>query len=185
MNIIQRATSFVQSLRDLSQRTAWDWRHCPKCGDTLTSRWGTYTRHPWYLDGRQSVVVQRHYCYRCRSTYSEESAYLIRRAWYAREVRRYGIDLYQHGRSSLRRSAEFVRSLVGRQERWLVWHPLDEEPDRAQQCHLAASTLQRWLDAAGQQAQKTVKGQLDGVRTSGQVGAGGLWAERRAAAKRV
>ena len=52
MSIIQRAQSFVQSLRDLSNRTAWDWRHCPKCGDTQTIRYGTYTSHPWFLDGR-------------------------------------------------------------------------------------------------------------------------------------
>ena len=52
MSIIQRAQSFVQSLRDLSKRTAWDWRRRPECGHTQTIRHGTYESHPWFLDGR-------------------------------------------------------------------------------------------------------------------------------------
>jgi len=190
MSIIERATSFVQSLRDLSKRTGWDWRHCPKCGDTETIRYGTYVCHPWFLDGRRAVVVQRHKCNRCSAsgktfTYSEQSPLLIRGGWYAREVRRHTIDWWQHGRSSLRRVAEFSRSLIGRQERWLIWRPLDEEPSEEQECRLSASTLHRWLDQAGKHAQATVKGQLDGVPTSGQVGADGLWVKLRAGAKRV
>ncbi len=190
MNIIQRAHGFVQSLRDLSKRTAWDWRRCPKCGDTDTQRHGTYTIHPWFLDGRREVVVQRHKCNRCSVsgktfTYSEQSPRLVRGGWYSREVRRHSIDWWQHGRSSLRRTAEFVRSFIGRQERWLIWRPLAEEPPEAEQCRLSASTLHRWLDGAGKQAQTTVKGQLAGVPTSGQLGADGLWARLRGGAKRV
>ena len=192
MNIIERASGFVKSLRELSKRTAWDWKRCPKCGESDTIRYGTYTSHPWFLDGRRAVVIQRHRCNRCSAsgktfTYSEQSAYLVRGSWYAREVHRYGIDLWQHGRSTLRRSAEFVRSLVGRQERWLIWRCLDEahSRDKGDECHLSASTLHRWLDGAGQEAQRTVKGQLEGVPTSGQVGADGLWARLRGKAKRV
>jgi hypothetical protein len=185
MNIIQRAIGFVQSLWDLSKRTAWDWRHCPKCGDTLTCRWGTYTRHPWSLAGRETVVVQRHWCCRCQSSYSEESAWLVRRSWYAREVHRFSLDLWQHGRSSLRRTAEFTRSLLGRQERWLLWRPLDAEPAPTEDCRLGASTVHRWLDGAGEQAKQTVKGQLEGIKSSGEVGADGLWAKLRGGVKRV
>ncbi len=190
MNIIDRAKSFVESLRSLSKRTAWDWRHCPKCGQSDTIRYGTYTSHPWFIDGRRAVVIQRHKCNRCSAsgktfTYSEQSAYLVRGSWYAREVHRYSIDLWQHGRSSLRRAAEFVRSLIGRQERWLIWRRLDRAPAKGEQCHLSASTLHRWLDGVGQEAQRTVKGQLDGVPSSGQVGADGLWARVRGKATRV
>ena len=132
--------------------------------------------------------VQRHKCQRRGAdgktfTYSEQSALLVRGSWYAREVHRFSIDLWQHGRSSLRRTAEFTRSLIARQERWLLWRPLDAEPPEAEECHLAASTLRRWLDGAGKEAQKTVKGQLDGVPSSGQVGADGLWARLRGKGK--
>jgi hypothetical protein len=190
MNIIQRAEGFVQSLRELYKRSAWDWRRCPKCGDTDTIRYGTYLSHAWFLDGRREMVTQRHKCNRCSAggkmvTYSEQSALRVRGSWYAREVHRYSVDLWQHGRSSLRRVAEFTRSLIGRQERWEYWCPLDEPTPQGQECHLSASTLHRWLDAAGKQGQQTVKGQLDGVPTSGQVGADGLWAKLRGGAKRV
>ncbi len=190
MNIIDRAKRFVEALRHLSQRTAWDWRRCPKCGDTDTVKYGTYTCYPWFLDGRRAVVVQRHKCQRCSAsgktfTYSEQSALRVRGSWYAREVHRYSVDLWQHGRSSLRRTAEFTRSLLARQERWLLWRPLEPEPEGAPECRLGASTVHRWLAGAGQQAQATVKGQLDGIPTSGQVGADGLWAKLRGGTKRV
>jgi hypothetical protein len=74
---------------------------------------------------------------------------------------------------------------LGRQERWLFWRPLDVEPAKAKECHLAASTIHRWLDGAGKQGQQTVKGQLEGVPTSGQVGVDGLWAKLRGEVKKV
>ncbi len=190
MNIIQRAKAFVQSLRELGGRSAWNWRRCPKCGNDDTVKHGTYKCRPWFLDGRRTVTVQRHKCNNCSSqgktfTYSEKSPLLVRGSWYAREVRRYSIDLWQHGRSSLRRSAEFVRSLVGRQERWQFWRPLDEPPGESEQCRLNAGTLHRWLDRAGIEAQRTVERQLEGVASSGQVGTDGLWAKMRGGTKRV
>ena len=126
MNIIDPAKAYVHSLEALVKKTACDWRRCPKCGQDDTIRYGTYTVHPWFLDGRHVVVVQRHRCSLCsRSgktfTYSESSLYLVRGSWYAREVHRYSIDLWQHSRTLVRRGAEFVRSLLGRQERWLIW----------------------------------------------------------------
>jgi len=88
VNIIERAKALVQSLRELADRSAWDWRRCPYRGDTLTNCHGTYTRHPWFLDGRRPVRVQRHFCQPCRRTYSERCALLVRGSWYAREVHR-------------------------------------------------------------------------------------------------
>jgi transposase-like protein len=185
MHIIDRAKQFLLSLKNLANRTAWDWRRCPYCGDTDTCKHGFYTRHPWFLEGRQAVQVQRHRCYKCRRTYSEQFALLVRGGWYAREVRRYTIDQWQHGGESLRRAAEFTRSLLGKQERWHLWRPLDPNPYPSERCYLVASSVHRWLDAAGKEAKRTVNGQLSMIETSGQVGTDGLWARLRGKAKRV
>ena len=187
---MQRAQAFVESLQQLAKRSVWDWRHCPKCGDTDTCKWGTYDRHPWFIFGRRTVLVQRHKCNRCSrpgrfSTYSELSPLLVRGSWYAREVHRFSIDLWQHAGTSLRRAAELTRSLLGRQERWLIWRVFGDEPSDAEKCHLAASTVHRWLDGAGQTAEKTVASQLEGVTNSEQVGTDGLWAVLRGGTKRV
>lgn len=185
MHIIDQAEAFVQSLRELADRSAWEWRRCPYCGSTTTWRWGTYERHPWYFEGRKVVAVQRHCCQSCHRTYSEQSAWLVRGSWYAREVHRYSIDLWQHGRSSLRRVAEWVRSWLGHQERYLDWRPWEVAPPREQQCHLSASTVHRWLDGAGGVAQQTVEGQLAGVVSTEVAGTDGLWARLRGGVKRV
>jgi transposase-like protein len=179
MNIVDKARAFVHSLEALARKTSWDWRRCPRCGKDETIKHGTYTVHPWFLDGRREVVIQRHYCRDCRKTYSEQSPYLVRGSWYAREVHRYSVDLWQHGRTSLRRACEFVRSLVGHQERWLVWRLFAPETEEAGKCRLSPSTLYRWLDQAGEAAKGTVKGQLEGAKTSGEVGVDGLWARLR------
>jgi len=191
VNIIDRAQTFAKSLRAVANRSAWDWRRCPKCGDTDTVRHGTYTAHPWTLEGRRAVLVQRHLCYPCSRalgksvTYSESSPWRVRGSWYARDVHRFAVDHWVHGRSSLRRTAEFARSLVGHQERWQLWRPLDPAPEARVQCHLGASTVQRWLDGAGRVAEQSVDGQLEEVACSGQVGTDGLWAVLRGRAKRV
>jgi transposase-like protein len=185
MNIVDRAKAFVHSLEALAKKTAWDWRRCPQCGQDETIKYGTYTVHPWFLDGRREVAIQRHYCRSCRKTYSEQSPYLVRGSWYAREVHRYSVDLWQHGRTSLRKDTELVRSLLGHQERWLFWRLFAPEPEQAKKCRFSPSTLQRWLDRAGETAKGTVKGQLEGAKTSGQVGVDGLWAKLRGGTKRV
>ena len=153
MNIIERGSNFIQWLCGLAGRSAWDWRHCPYCRDNLTCKWGSYTRHPWYFTGRQPVRVQRHRCESCQRTYSEQSALLVRGSWYAREVHRAAIDHWQHLGVSVRRTAEVMRSWLGRQERWTVWRPLDPVPADSEQCHLSGSTVERWLDRAGIAAQ--------------------------------
>jgi transposase-like protein len=185
MNIVERGRRFLYSLQALAARSAWDWRRCPSCGDTLTHKWGTYRRHPWFLEGRQVVVVQRHRCPQCRRTYSEQSPYLVRGGWYAREIRRCALDQWQHGGSSVRKIAALLRSLLGHQERWLLWRPLDPPPGPRQTCRLSASSLERWLDAAGAHAQASVADQLVGVTLSGQVATDGLWARLTGRTRRV
>jgi len=185
MNIVERGKAFLQRLRDLAARTAWDWRRCPYCGERLTCKWGSYTRHPWTLAGRQPVRVQRHRCERCGCTYSEESPWLVRGSWYARDVHRCAIDHWQHLGTSVRRTAEVLRSWLGQQERWRLWRPLDPARDDREACHLSASTVERWLDQAGQAARQTVPGQLAGVPTAGQLATDGLWARLRGGMKGV
>jgi len=185
MNIIEHGQHFIQSLQALANRSAWEWRRCPHCGDSLTCKWGSYTRHPWCFGGRQQVRVQRHRCERCRRTYSEQSALLVGGSWYAREVQRTAIDHWQHLGTSVRRTAEVLRSWLGRQERWLLWRPLDAMPSEEERCHLSASTVERWLDRAGSVAQQRVPDQLAGAPCSGQVGVDGLWVRLRKGAKGV
>ena len=185
MNIIERGQAFLQGLRDLAERRAWEWRRCPHCGDTLTRKHGSYRRRPWFLTGRQVVRVQRHWCHRCRQTYSEQSALLVRGSWYAREVHRCAVDHWQHVETSVRRTAAVVRSWLGRQERWCLWRPLDAPPPERERCTLSASTVQRWLNRAGEHARQTVVGHLDGVPTSGQLTTDGLWARLRGGTTRV
>jgi hypothetical protein len=185
MNIVRRARAFVQSLRALAGRSGWDWRRCPRCGERVTYKNGSYTRRPWFFEGRQTVRVQRHRCHRCRRSYSEHSALLVGGSWYAREVHRCAIDHWQHVGSSLRRTAEWVRSWLGHQERWLLWRPLDEPSAGLERCYLSASTVERWLDRAGAQAERTLGGQLAGVAGSGQLATDGLWARLRGGTTRV
>jgi transposase-like protein len=185
MNIIEQGKRFLQSLRDLARRSVWEWRRCPHCGSDNTTRWGFYTRRPWSLDGQQLVSVPRHRCKECGRTYSEESPLLVVGSWYARDVHRFAIDHWQHLGTSLRRTAEMVRSWVGRQERYRLWRPLEESPGAAEECRLAASTVHRWLDRAGHEAQARLSGQLADVPCSGTVGIDGLWARLRGGAKRV
>lgn len=185
MNIIERAEGFIQFLLNLASLSAWDWIRCPQCGSQDTNKWGFYSRRPWFLDGRREVRVRRHKCKSCGQTYSEQSPLLKRRSWYAREVHRCAIDFWQHGGTSLRRTAEFMRSFLGKQERFLLWLPLRKEPDAEVQCHLSASTVHRWLDKAGLKAKESVKGQLAGIVESKSVGIDGLWAKLRDGSKRV
>ena len=185
MNMIERGRDFVQKVRELAGRSAWEWRRCPRCGKSWTRKNGGRFRHPWTLEGRKRVRIQRHWCYTCQGTYSEEHAWLVVGSWYAREVHRCAVDKWVHERSSLRRVAEFLRSLLGRQERWWLWHVEEEKPQEQGTCTLHHSTVHRWLDQAGQKAQESVPGQMEGLPCSGQMGTDGLWARLRGGGKRV
>ena len=185
MNIVERGKAFYQWLCVWAQMTVWDWKRCPHCGSMVTVKWGYYTRRPWFLSGRQEVKVQRHRCHQCQKSYSETSPWLKRGSWYSREVHRSAIDHWQHGGTSLRRTAEFLRSWLGKQERFLLWRPLDIEPLEEKRCHLSASTVHRWLDQAGIQAAKSVDGQLEGIVETVAAGTDGLWAKLRGGGKRV
>ena len=94
----------------------------------------------------------RHMCRHCQRTYSESSALLVRGSWYAREVHRCAVDHWQHLGTSLRRTAEVLRSWMGRQERYRLWKPLCPAAAETERCSLAASTVHRWLDQAVQVA---------------------------------
>jgi hypothetical protein len=100
-------------------------------------------------------------------------------------VKRSAIDHWQHLGTSIRRTAEILRSWLGQQERWQVWRPLDPVPTDAQACHLSASTVERWLDEAGATAKTRVAEHLVGVEHSGQLATDGLWARLRGGTKRV
>ena len=148
MNIIERGQAFLQSLRALGRRTVWDWKRCPACGSTLTIKNGSYLRRPWFFSGRERIRVQRHRCHACGQSYSESSPLPVRSSWYAREVHRSAVEHWVHGRMSLRRPAEFLRSWLGRQERWRLWRSLDTTPSD-ETCYLAASTVQRVTEGVG------------------------------------
>jgi hypothetical protein len=72
---------------------------------------------------------------------------------------------------------------MGRQERWRKWHPLDEAP--SEPCYLAASTVHRWLDKMGRQAQASVDGQLRGLGPRYVLSTDGLWAKLKGQVQRV
>jgi hypothetical protein len=80
-----------------------------------------------------------------------------------------------------------LRSWLGKQERWRLWRPLEPTPlpDDATACHLSASTVQRWLDQAGERARQSIPDQLAGVPTSGQLASDGLSARLRQDTTRV
>lgn len=110
---------------------------------------------------------------------------MVARSWYERAVHRIAVDWWVHGRSSLRRTTEMLRSTMGHQERWWHWHIWRKVVAQTERCHFAASTLHRWLAVAGQHAQEQTAEQLAGVETSGQMGTDGLWVRLRGGAKGV
>ena len=185
MNMIERGRQFVQRLRGLAGRSVWEWRQCPRCGSEWTIKNGSYIRRPWTLAGRQVVRVQRHLCQECGKSYSETSPWLVRGSWYARDVHRCAVDHWVHVGSSFRRIASVLRSWMGRQERWLLWHVEASEAESLERCYLCASTVHRWVGGAGKKAQKNIQDQWEDVPNSGQFGTDGLWARLRGRGQRV
>ena len=183
MNIVERGKAFSKRLQELAERGAWDWKQCPHCGSRVTVKYGGYTRHPWGFDGRATLRVQRHQCHACHKTYAETSPWLVRRSWYSRGVQRAAVDHWLHLGTSLRRTAEVLRSWMGHQERWQLWHPLGSP--RGERCTLSASTVQRWLDGVGQRAVASEPGQLAGIGETRELGTDGLWARLKGQVVRV
>ncbi|MBN1401741.1 MAG: hypothetical protein JXA74_12935, partial [Anaerolineae bacterium] len=62
---------------------------------------------------------------------------------------------------------------------------MDPEPATEGRCTLSASTVCRWQDRAGQEAERSVPGQMQGIACSGEMGTDGLWARLQGGAKRV
>jgi transposase-like protein len=185
MNILERSAAFVQSLIDLAQRSATGWRQCPHCGSMNTIRNGHYARRPWDVGERLVVPIQRHLCRNCKRSYSEESPELIYKSWYTRAVHRFCMDRWTHDGTSYRHVAELARSLMGRQERWFWWHPIEEGDPEKRNCNLSHTTVFRWRSRAGEEARKSVKDHLKGIACSGEMGTDGLWARLRRGIKRV
>ena len=67
----------------------------------------------------------------------------------------------------------------------MLWGPLELPPPDEERCYLSASTVHRWLDRLGREAQTSVEGQLEGVPLSAHVGTDGLWARLRGKTKKV
>ena len=185
MHIVARARAFVESLMAIGRRRDVERRRCRTCQSTQVYKHGCYSRHPWTLEGRKVVAVQRYRCQSCGATHSDEHPDLLPGSWYARSVRRYAIDHWLHAGSSLRRVAELVRSLIGRQERWHIWHVGSTLDPARPRCRLSHSTLHYWLDQAGRRAEGQVEGLYEGVPASGRMGADGLWARLRGGAVRA
>ena len=186
MTIVECGRRWLQHLRGLAQRTPFDERPCPHCGQTTGWKHDTYQRHPWTRAGRQTVTVQRYWCAPCGRTFVPASADLAPRRWYGRNVQRAAIDHCWYAGSSLRRTATWLRSLLGHQERWHLWRPTDCSPPSAgPRCRRGPSTIHRWLDEAGARAEQTIPDQLAGVSSSGQLGTDGRWGRLAGGARRV
>lgn len=190
MGIVARARAFVESIHAIVRRSETERRRCPACGSSWVYRHGRYCRRAVTLGGRQSIAIQRYRCQECGATHSDAHPDLIPGGHYSRSVRRCAIDQWLHTGSSLRRVAEWMRSSIGHQERWLLWHvvptTLDGSPGVARaHCTLSASTLCRWLNQAGVCAEDQVVGLYEGVPSSGLMGADGLWARLRGGTVRV
>jgi len=185
MNMIERGRRFVQRMREMGNRSVWEWCQCTHCGSTLTIKHGGYYRRPWTLTGRREVRIQRHLCKECGKTYSETMPWLVRGSWYAREVHRSAVDHWVYVGSSFRRIASVLRSWMGQQERWLLWQVMAREDESRERCYLSSSTVHRWVGGAGKKAQEGIQDQWEDVENSGQFGTDGLWARLRGGAKRV
>ena len=185
MHIMDRARAFVESLRRIAQRSEHDQRCCPLCNSPGAIKHGFRTRNLYTLEGRIEMRIQRYLCNTCDSSYSEVHPDVIPGSWYARSVQRWAIDQWMHTGSSFRRVAEWIRSVVGKQERWQFWFPTSTPPPEEARCRLSHSTVQRWVDKSARRVAGQVEGLYAGVASSGLVGADGLWVRLRGGTVRV
>jgi len=150
MSLIADAKAFIDKL--LHRR---DERCCPRCGSTLTKKNGGRRRFPRDLGGIRSVRIQRHWCFTCAHSYSEESPDIAAHDWYTRRVKRKFLDMYTTIGGSFRRCASWITAEITDRGRTFIWNPLarapwwGQGPEPEPEIDLAPSTGWRWLQAAG------------------------------------
>jgi len=169
MSLIADAKAFVDKL--LHRR---DDRCCPHCGSTLTKKNGTRQRTLRDLGGIRSVSIQRHWCFDCRRSYSEELPDIAPHHWYTRRAQRKFLDMYTTIGGSLRRCASWITAEVTGAGRTFLWDPLarvrwrGHTPEPEPEIELSHTTGWRWVQAAGDSWRKREKAYAD-VPQSGAV----------------
>lgn len=169
MNLIADAKAFIDQL--LRRR---DERCCPRCGSTLTKKNGGRQRSLRDVGGIRSVRVQRHWCFTCRHSYSEELPEIAPHHWYTRRVQRKFLDMYTTIGGSLRRCASWITAEITQRGRTFIWDPLARAPwwgyaaEPEPEIELSHTTCWRWLQAAGASWQRR-KGAYVDVPQSGVV----------------
>jgi len=169
MSLIADAQAFIDKL--LHPRND---RCCPRCGSTLTKKNGGRHRWPRDLGGIRSVRVQRHWCFACKHSYSEELPDIAPHHWYTRRVQRKFLDMYTTIGGSLRRCANWITAEITNRGRTFLWDPLQRLPwwrqtaEPEPEIELAHSTGWRWLQASGESWRQR-KGAYGDVPQSGAV----------------
>ena len=173
MNIIERGRSFVQKVRELARRVGMGLA-------TLSPMWRDVDAQERGAIG----VIRGHWRGGRRCAYSVTG---VTRA--ARSIQRgAGVagagSWYASGCTSLCRGpvgawAEFVTAgggvlafADGSARALVAMAGMEEESPGAGDMHLHHSTVQRWLDGAGQKAEKSVAGQMAGISILGADGHG-------------
>ena len=152
MSLIADAKAFVDKLL----RRADDPRRCPQCGLTLTKKNGGRHRSPRDLGGIRSVRMQRHWCFTCMRSYSEELPDIAPHHWYTRRVQRKFLDMYTTIGGSLRRCASWMTAEITSCGRTFIWDPLarapwwGRAPEPEPEIELSHTTGWRWVQRSGQ-----------------------------------
>jgi transposase-like protein len=150
MSLIADAKAFIDKL--LHPRNE---RCCPRCGSTLTKRNGTRPRTLRDLGGIRSVRIQRHWCYTCKHSYSEELPDIAPHHWYTRRVERKFLDMYTTVGGSLRRCASWMTAEITSRGRTFIWDPLarlpwwGHAPEPQPEIDLSHTTGWRWVQSGG------------------------------------
>jgi len=169
MSLVADAQAFINKL--LHRRNE---RCCARCGSTLTKRNGTRQRTLRDLGGIRSVRVQRHWCFTCKRSYSEELAEIAPHHWYTRRVQRKFLDMYTTIGGSLRRCASWITAEITSRGRTFIWDPLARlpwwgcAPEPEPEIDLSHTTGWRWLQASGESWRQR-KGAYSDVPQSGAV----------------
>ena len=169
MSLIADAKAFIDPL--LHPR---DERVCPRCGLTWTKKNGTRGRNPRDLGGIRHLRIQRHWCYTCTSSYSEEVAGIAPHHWYTRRVQRKFLDMYTTMGGSLRRCASWITAEITSRGRTFIWDTLarapwwGHAPEPEPEIELSHTTGWRWVQQVGASWRRREKAYAD-VPQSGAV----------------